>query len=286
MSSAHIPGQPEPDRAAAGFVDGLDASADLSHSAPQPPTKTDSPKETPQPKVAPIQAKQSRSRIVKRYSNRKLYDTTRSKYVTLDEIARMVRNGEDVRIIDNESKEDLTSVTLTQIIYEQEKAARRMPLGILRGIIQTRGGTLNDWLESITPPQRPVSASVSEIKQGATTIRDKASKQLNGLKDTARRLFSGQERQAEEFKQTIRLHLEHLETSLTARADEVSATRTAMEQQELLDDDQGPYPSADEVREQNTFTLSLVSEIRTRISALSVLIDRLEQAAGGPKSGD
>jgi polyhydroxyalkanoate synthesis repressor PhaR len=55
-------------------------------------------------------------RIVKRYSNRKLYDTKDSRYVTLLQIAEMVRSGEEVQIIDNNSKQDLTEVTLAQII--------------------------------------------------------------------------------------------------------------------------------------------------------------------------
>jgi polyhydroxyalkanoate synthesis regulator protein len=56
-------------------------------------------------------------RIIKRYSNRKLYDTKDSRYVTLLQIAEMVRSGEEVQIIDNNTKDDLTEVTLAQIIY-------------------------------------------------------------------------------------------------------------------------------------------------------------------------
>ena len=62
-----------------------------------------------------------KTRIVKRYQNRKLYDTSASRYVTLDDIATLIREGEDVQVIDNQNQEDLTSVTLTQIIFEQEK---------------------------------------------------------------------------------------------------------------------------------------------------------------------
>src|SRR4051794_12277240 len=57
-------------------------------------------------------------RVIKRYSNRKLYDTKDSRYVTLLQIAEMVRSSEEVQIIDNNTKEDLTEVTLAQIIYE------------------------------------------------------------------------------------------------------------------------------------------------------------------------
>lgn len=78
-------------------------------------------------------------RIVKRYSNRKLYDTKDSRYVTLLQIAEMVRTGEEVQIIDNNSKEDLTEVTLAQIIYEEKKAnSRAVPLQTLKDLIHTR----------------------------------------------------------------------------------------------------------------------------------------------------
>lgn len=75
-------------------------------------------------------------RVIKRYSNRKLYDTKDSRYVTLLQIAEMVRSGEEVQIIDNNSKEDLTEVTLAQIIYEEQKAhSRNVPLQTLRSLL-------------------------------------------------------------------------------------------------------------------------------------------------------
>ncbi len=81
---------------------------------------------------------QPEARIVKRYSNRKLYDTVESRYVTLPQIAELVRKGEDVRIIDNNTKEDLTSVTLAQILYEEErKQSSTLPLTTLKDLLNT-----------------------------------------------------------------------------------------------------------------------------------------------------
>lgn len=80
-------------------------------------------------------------RVIKRYSNRKLYDTKDSRYVTLLQIAEMVRTGEEVQIIDNNSKEDLTEVTLAQIIYEEQKqkaSSRNVPLQTLKELIHSR----------------------------------------------------------------------------------------------------------------------------------------------------
>jgi polyhydroxyalkanoate synthesis repressor PhaR len=77
------------------------------------------------------------TRIIKRYANRKLYDTEHSRYVTLDQISEMIRKGDDVKIVDNKTKEDLTTVTLAQIIFEEEKKQRSfLPLNAMRNIIQ------------------------------------------------------------------------------------------------------------------------------------------------------
>jgi polyhydroxyalkanoate synthesis repressor PhaR len=82
-------------------------------------------------------------RVIKRYANRKLYDTQRSRYVTLEQIAEMIRAGEDVKIVDNNSKEDLTALTLTQILFEEEKKGGFLPLAALRNIIQSGGQSIS-----------------------------------------------------------------------------------------------------------------------------------------------
>ncbi|HET8725550.1 MAG TPA: polyhydroxyalkanoate synthesis regulator DNA-binding domain-containing protein [Anaeromyxobacteraceae bacterium] len=75
-------------------------------------------------------------KVIKRYANRKLYDTVESRYVTLEEIAEMVKAGTEVRILDNRTKEDLTSVTLAQIIFEEEKKTSKMSLRTLKDLIR------------------------------------------------------------------------------------------------------------------------------------------------------
>jgi polyhydroxyalkanoate synthesis repressor PhaR len=97
----------------------------------------DTPPQSPSASSTP--ATERPRRVIKRYSNRKLYDTKDSRYVTLLQIAEMVRSGEEVQIIDNNSKEDLTEVTLAQIIYEEQKAhSRPVPLQTLKALIHQR----------------------------------------------------------------------------------------------------------------------------------------------------
>jgi len=99
------------------------------------------------------------TRVIKRYANRKLYDTQRSRYVTLDQIADMIRGGDDVKIVDNNSKEDLTTVTLAQIIFEEEKKQKSfLPLNAMRNIIQSGGERIE---ELVSQAQKKVSGVFS-----------------------------------------------------------------------------------------------------------------------------
>jgi polyhydroxyalkanoate synthesis repressor PhaR len=99
------------------------------------------------------------TRIIKRYANRKLYDTEHSRYVTLDQISEMIRAGDDVKIVDNKTKEDLTTVTLAQIIFEEEKKQRSfLPLGAMRNIIQSGG----EWFAEA---QRRVQSILPGVKR-------------------------------------------------------------------------------------------------------------------------
>ncbi len=91
-----------------------------------------------------------RSKIIKRYQNRKLYDTQQSCYVTLDDIAKMIRANEDVTVIDNKTKNDITAATLTQIIFEAEKkASQYAPLFTLREVIQNGNGSISSYLAKL-----------------------------------------------------------------------------------------------------------------------------------------
>ncbi|MBI2203240.1 MAG: transcriptional regulator [Candidatus Rokubacteria bacterium] len=85
--------------------------------------------------------------VIKRYSNRKLYDTQESRYVTLDEIEEMIRAGKEIQVVDAGSGEDLTSVTLSQIILESERHHRAaLPAAFLHQLIKY-GATWQDFVQ-------------------------------------------------------------------------------------------------------------------------------------------
>lgn len=117
-------------------------------------------------------------RVIKRYSNRKLYDTKDSRYVTLLQIAEMVRTGEEVQIIDNNTKEDLTEITLAQIIYEEQKqkaSSRNVPLQTLKELIHSRTEkVLSDLREGPIGRLIPGSGKSEPPKAGEESTPDAA----------------------------------------------------------------------------------------------------------------
>ncbi|HEY6910998.1 MAG TPA: polyhydroxyalkanoate synthesis regulator DNA-binding domain-containing protein [Myxococcales bacterium] len=81
----------------------------------------------------------------KKYGNRRLYDTSTSAYVTQAEIAARVRAGEDVRVLDAKTGDDLTPQTLAQIIFEDRHAARLLPVPLLQQLIRMGDDSLAEF---------------------------------------------------------------------------------------------------------------------------------------------
>ena len=132
-------------------------------------------------------------KIIKRYQNRKLYDTSDSCYVTLEDIGDMIKIGEEVQIIDNQTKEDLTAVTLAQIIFEEQKKKTNVqPLDTFRQIIQSGGEIISDFVNKAVENGgreiQTVRKIVDEnIRPAVEHIRDLPSVQ-NEIKDLKSRL--------------------------------------------------------------------------------------------------
>jgi len=80
--------------------------------------------------------------LIKRYANRKLYNTESSRYITLKGISDLLESGQEVKVIDNESGEDITSVTLSQILVDTERDGRSVPGNLLTGLLQRGGDAL------------------------------------------------------------------------------------------------------------------------------------------------
>ena len=131
-------------------------------------------------------------KVIKRYQNRKLYDTHQSCYVTLDEIAEMIMRGEEVVVLDNRTKKDITSATLTQIIFEKQKRSKvTIPVNTLRDIIQVGGGTFSGFL--------------SKTAESGTNVLTKAKADLDRAFGSVnlRGAFQITQRAAEDLKRVI-----------------------------------------------------------------------------------
>lgn len=91
--------------------------------------------------------------VIKRYPNRKLYDTEAKRYVTLEHIAALIQANQDVLVIDHETGEDLTTLTLSQIIFEQEKkGSGLLSRSLLTNLIRTGGDTWEQVRRALIAP--------------------------------------------------------------------------------------------------------------------------------------
>lgn len=94
-------------------------------------------------------------RTIKRYPNRKLYDTAARRYISLNDVAVLLRQGEDVQVIDNATGEDITAATLAQVISGQEKQHRgRLPGDLLAGLFHVGEETATRLREALDWPAR------------------------------------------------------------------------------------------------------------------------------------
>jgi polyhydroxyalkanoate synthesis repressor PhaR len=167
------------------------------------------------------------TRIIKRYANRKLYDTEHSRYVTLDQISEMIRNGDDVKIVDNKTKEDLTTVTLAQIIFEEEKKQRSfLPLAAMRNIIQSGG----EWfaeaqrrVQSILPGKRK-----DEAKDEAADGSSDDSGPSEPVDETAlkKRSLASLREWVDQSKHRLDEWQKHVDTKIRTTIDGISQTIT------------------------------------------------------------
>ena len=109
--------------------------------------------------------------VIKRYANRKLYDTEARSYITLDDVAEAIRRGEDVRVVDHESGEDLTSITLMQILFEEQKKIGGLLPGVFLARVIRAGSNRLSSLRN----------RVASLDPFQTTIDDEIRRRVSGL---------------------------------------------------------------------------------------------------------
>ena len=156
--------------------------------------------------------------VIKKYENRRLYDTAASRYVNLDDVARMVREGVEVQVVDARSGEDLTRVILTQVIMEDAKGHESgLPLDLLRKLIVASDRATHEFLTWYL-----------------TTVTDMYQKAQSALQarplDVVRNLFSSQPAAAPTPApaaeiEALRLRVQELEDRLQAEVRKTAAAK-------------------------------------------------------------
>lgn len=128
--------------------------------------------------------------LVKKYSNRRLYDTESSRYITLDELAQKIQAGSDARVVDAKSGDDLTQATLTQIILESRRGAQLLPIPLLVSLIRMKEDALSDFFGRYVTWALELYNQAKQGVQSASTMSPLASLALQA-NPLARLLFGG-----------------------------------------------------------------------------------------------
>jgi polyhydroxyalkanoate synthesis repressor PhaR len=148
--------------------------------------------------------------VIKRYPNRKLYNTERKQYITLEGIATLIRQGLEVQVVDHATGEDLTAITLTQIISEQEKKRSGfLPQTVLTGLVRSGGETMSTLRRTLASPldlARQVDEEIERRLQALISRGEVAAEEGLRLRD---RLL-GQDHRLREIDGLSEQHLEQV----------------------------------------------------------------------------
>ena len=141
------------------------------------------------------------SRLIKRYGSRKLYDTAESRYVSLDEVAGFVRDGQDVQVVDNRSGDDVTAAILTQIISEEGRAGNgALSAGFLHDLLRVGE-------QAIKIGETAVEAGLQQARRNVDTLARRAVDKIRP---------AGPLTDVRDEMDRLRLRLESLEATLNA----------------------------------------------------------------------
>ncbi len=159
------------------------------------------PKMSPEPHTTEVdtEANGSEAVVIKKYANRRLYNTATSSYVTLESLSDMVRSGADFIVLDAKTGEDITRAVLTQIIFEQESRGEHLlPVQFLRRLIRFYGHSMQNFVPAY------LEMSMESFSKSQESWRDQLSKAWGGKNPMG--LFEEQARQNMNlFEQAIKV---------------------------------------------------------------------------------
>ena len=182
---------------------------------------------------------------IKRYPNRKLYDTVARKYVTLEGVAELIRSGHEIEVFENESGEDLTALILTQIIYEQEKKKGGfLPRSVLQSLVQSGGETLNNLRSGLSYPLNLDSHVDDEIRRrveglvkGGEIALEDGQAMVQKLISNASEVLNREEGKTTDFFDRLKLLRVHSRSELDDLQRQIETLEAALSALTEADDD-------------------------------------------------
>src|SRR6201997_5042602 len=115
--------------------------------------------------------------LIKKYANRKLYDTRTSRYITLEGIAQLVRDGHEIKVVDRDDGRDLTQVTLSQIVLEEEKRGPARLVDAGGEMLHDRGQALLDYVRKTLNVPSDIRHEVGRRRENLESMADDAMEQ-------------------------------------------------------------------------------------------------------------
>jgi polyhydroxyalkanoate synthesis repressor PhaR len=158
-------------------------------------------------------------RLVKRYGSRKLYDTEESRYVSLEELGGWVRDGQEIRVVDNDTADDVTAQTLTQVILEEGRRGTALPPAEILHALIRQGGEL-------------VSSGVSQLNHGVDRLIRAGVDRIGPVRDIRQETEALRERLEDLESALTRLESENGDSVATADENPSSPRATARQNKE------------------------------------------------------
>jgi polyhydroxyalkanoate synthesis repressor PhaR len=163
--------------------------------------------------------------IIKKYANRRLYNTESSSYITLDFLAQMTREGREFKVIDAKTEDDITHNILTQIIMEEENRGQTMlPVGFLRELISLYG----DSMQAVVPQY--LEASMDAFRKNQSQFRQAMEGAFAGgpFAEIAKRNMDMMEAAATAFKPRVGAPAKAAPAKSETKGDDISALKEQM----------------------------------------------------------
>jgi polyhydroxyalkanoate synthesis repressor PhaR len=175
-------------------------------------------------------------KLIKRYPNRKLYDTESSTYVTLDDIAKMVKSGRELKIIDHKTGNDITDVTLAQIVFEEGKRKKNtLPLSTLKDLIQQRGGQVREFVDRIVH-ENPFTHAKEEAEEKLQHILRKSESARDDSSKFFRELVTGYTRSIEDVQKKFDERIREVGDRLASLPSALGDLRAFIDRLEKMED--------------------------------------------------